>query len=89
MGCKGIRVCHCLCVSPVSALVSQAHRCLMAILMPVGGRFSVNTHTVAHGGGERDGGTVGAMAEGRRFAFNEGKAGRHTVDDAEGREAGR
>lgn len=28
------------------------------------------------------------MAEGSTFAFNEGKAGRQTVDDAEGREAG-
>lgn len=40
-----------------------------------------------HGGG--GGGVVGVTAEGRRFAFNEGKAGRHTADDAEGREAGR
>lgn len=59
----------------------------MALLMPVRGRFSVNTHTVADGG--RKGRMVEAMAEGRRFAFNEGKAGRRTVDDTEGREVGR
>lgn len=40
-------------------------------------------------GEERDGGMLGATVEGRRFAFNEGKTGRQTADDAEGREADR
>lgn len=55
----------------------------MALLMPVRGRFSVNTHTVAVG--ERKSGMEawwGVTVEGRRFAFNEGKAGRHTLDDS-------
>lgn len=50
ISCATVVVCHC---SPVSGLVPQVHRCLMALLMPVRGRFSVNTHTVVGGGGKR------------------------------------
>lgn len=71
--------CHCLFMSAL-ATVPRVHRCLMALLMPVREPFSVNTHTVV-GVGEK----CGAM---QPFVFNEGRAGRRTVDDAEGREAG-
>lgn len=53
----------CLCLP-----VSRAHRCLIVLLMPVRGRFSVNTLTVVDEG--RDVSTVGAMVvERRRFAL--------------------
>lgn len=64
-----------LCASPpplpLRSPVSQAHRCLMALLMPVR-RTLLSTHP--HRGGWVGGWWEEAAAEGRRFAFNEGKS---------------
>lgn len=58
----------------------------MALLMSVRRQFAVHTHIVTDGG--KKGRTLVEMVEEMRFAFNEGRAGRRTVDDAKGWEAG-
>lgn len=51
---------------------------VFAVSMPVGEPFTVNAHAAVGGG----------MNEWRRSAFNAAKAGRQTVEGAEGREPG-
>lgn len=58
----------------------------MALLMSVRRQFAVHTHIVTDGG--RKGRTLVEMVEEMRFVFNKGRAGRRTVDDAKGWEAG-
>lgn len=73
-----------LCVASVWACVSGPQVFDGSLDACQGTILSSHPHCGGWRGKERDEG----MAEGSRFAFNEGKAGRQTVDDAEGREAG-